>query len=56
MSVMLCKGATFVNIPFCLVARIVLPDTAGLHILTFCILEPYSFKVIEFDVIHIISH
>ena len=33
MSVMLCTGATFVKKNFCLVARIVSFDTAGLHLL-----------------------
>ena len=40
MSVMLCVGATFVKKNSCLVARIVSFDIAGLHLLTFCILEP----------------
>ena len=42
MSVMLCTGAAFVKKNSCLVARIVSFDTVGLHLLTFCILEPYS--------------
>ena len=45
---MLCTGATFVKINSCLVARIVSFDTAGLHLFTFGILEPYPFKDIEF--------
>ena len=56
MSVMLCRGATFVNKISCLVARIVLLDTAGLHLLTFRILEPYLSKDIELDLSHVISH
>ena len=44
MSVMLCTRATFVKKNSCLVARIVLFDTVGLHLLTFRILEPYPFK------------
>ena len=44
MSVMLCTGATFVNKNSCLVTRIVSFDTVGLHIHTFCILEPYPPK------------
>ena len=46
---MLCMGATFVKKNFCLVARIVSFDVAGLHLLTFCILEPYPSKDIELD-------
>ena len=49
MSLMLCKGAAFVKKTSCLVARIFLFDTAGLHLLTFCILESYSPKDIELD-------
>ena len=44
MSEMLFAGATFVKINSCLVARIVSFDTAGLHLLTFRILEPYPSK------------
>ena len=44
MSVMLCTGATFVKKKSCLVTRIVSFDTAGLHLLTFRILEPYPSK------------
>ena len=44
MSEMLFPGATFVKINSCLVARIVSFDTAGLHLLTFRILEPYPSK------------
>ena len=39
MSGILCTGATFVKKNYCLVAKILLFDTAGLHLLTFCILE-----------------
>ena len=56
MSVMLCTGATFVKINSCLVVRIVSFATAGLHLLTFRILEPYPPKDIEFDPSHVISH
>ena len=42
--VMLCTGANFAKKNSCLVARIVLYYTAGLHLLTFHILEPYPFK------------
>ena len=44
MTVMLCMGATFVKKNSCLVARIVSFDTVGLHLLNFCILEPYPSK------------
>ena len=56
MSVMLCKGATFVKKIPCLVARIVSFDTVGLHLLTFRILEPYSIKDIALDLSHVISY
>ena len=46
MSVMLCTGATFVKKNSCLVARIVSFYTAGLHLLTFLILEPLLSKYI----------
>ena len=55
MSVMLCTGPTFVKKNFCLVARIISFDTAGLHLLNFCILEPYPSKNIELDLSHVIS-
>ena len=54
-SVMFCTEATFVKKNFCLVARIVLFDTAGLHLLTVCILDPYLSKDIDLDLIHVIS-
>ena len=56
MSVMLCIGATFVQKNSCLVARIVSFDTVGLHLLTFCILEPYLPKDIALDLSYFISH
>ena len=56
LSVMLCTGVTFVKKNSCLVARIVSFDTAGLHLLTFCILEPCTSKAIELDFSHVISH
>ena len=39
-----------------LVGRIVLFDTAGLYLLTFRILEPYSSKDIELDLSYVILH
>ena len=48
MSVMLCTGATFVEKNSCLVTKIVAFDIAGLHLLTFRILEPY-FNVVPFN-------
>ena len=56
MPVILCTGATFVKKNSCLVARIVSFDAAGLHLLTFHILEPYPFKDIELDLRNLISH
>ena len=56
MSVMLCTGANFAKKNSCLVARIVLYYTAGLHLLTFHILEPYPSKDVEADLSHVISH
>ena len=56
MSVMLCKGATFVKKNSCLVARTVPFDTVGLRLLTFRILEPYPSKDIALDLSHVISH
>ena len=49
-------GATLVKKNSCLVARIVSFDTAVLHLLTFCILEPYPSKDIDLDLSHVISH
>ena len=56
MSVILFKGPTFVKKNSCLVARIVPFDTAGLHLLTFRILEPYPSKDMELDLNHDISY
>ena len=50
---MLCTGATFVKKNSRLVARTVSYNTAGLHLFTFLILEPYSSKDIELDLSHI---
>ena len=44
MSVMLFTGANLVKKNSWLVARIVLFETLGLHLLTFRILEPYPSK------------
>ena len=55
MSIMLCTRAFFVKNSG-LVVRIVWYDTSGLHLLTFCILEPYPSKDIELDLSHIILH
>ena len=56
MSLMLCTGATYVEKNSFLVARIVSFDTAGLHVCSFRILEPYPSKDIELDLSHVISH
>ena len=56
MSVMLCTGANFAKKNSCLVARIVPYYTAGLHLLTFHILEPYPSKDIAVGLSHVISH
>ena len=56
MSFMLSTGDTFVEKNSCLVARIVSFDTAGFHLLTFRISEPYLSKDIELDLSHVISH
>ena len=56
MSVILCTWATFVKKNTCLVARIIPFDTVGLHLLTFCILEPYPSKDIALDLSHVMSH
>ena len=55
-SVMLCMGANFANKISCLVARIVPYYTAGLHLLTFYILEPYPSKYIALGLSHVISY
>ena len=49
MSIILSTGVTFVKKNFCLVARIVSFDTAGLHLLTCHILELHLPSDIEFD-------
>ena len=54
--VMLCTGTTFVKKNSCLVARIVLFDAAGLYLLIFCILEPFSSKEITLVHSHAIWH
>ena len=56
MSVILCTRTTFVKKNSCLVARIVSFNTAGLHLLTFRILEPYPSEDIELDLSCVISH
>ena len=56
MSVMLCAGANFVKKNSCLVAGIVPYYAAGLHLLTFHILEPYPSKDIALGLSHVISH
>ena len=53
---MLYTGATLVKRNSCPVDRIVSFDTAGLHLRTFRILEPYLSKDIEIDLSHIILH
>ena len=50
------KGAAFAKKIHCLVARIVSFDTVGLHLLTFCTLEPYPPKDIALYFSHVISH
>ena len=56
MSVILSTGATFVTRNSCVAARIVSFDTAGLHLLTSRILEPYSSKDIELVISVTLSH
>ena len=56
MSAMLCTWFNFAKKNSCLVARIVPCYTAGLHLLTFHILEPYPSKDIALGLSHIISH
>ena len=53
---MLFTGANFAMKSSCLVARIVPYYTAGLHLLTFHILEPYPPKDIALGLSHVISH
>ena len=52
---MLFTETTFVKKNSCLVARKVSFDTAGLHVLTLGILEPYPSKDIELGLSYIIS-
>ena len=56
MSVIFCKGVTFVKKNSCLVARILSFDTAGMHLLIFRILETYLPKDIALDLSPVISH
>ena len=53
MSVMFYTGATFVKKNSFLVARIVTFGTAGLHLLTFRILEPYPSRDIDLDLSYV---
>ena len=55
MSAMLCTWSNFAKKNSCLVARLVPYYTAGLHLLTFHILEPYPSKDIALGLSHIIS-
>ena len=50
MTAISCTGVSFVKKSSYLVAIIVLFDTAGLHLFTFCILDTYPFKDIELDI------
>ena len=52
-SAVFCTGATFVRKSSCLFARIVSFDTAGLHLPTFCFLEPYPSKHTGLDLSHV---
>ena len=56
MSVMLCTGTSFAKKSCCLVTRIVPYYIAGLHLLTFHILEPCPPKDIALGLSHVISH
>ena len=56
MSVMLFTGATFVKKNYCLIARVVSFDTAGVHLFTLRTLVPYPSKDIELDLSHVMSH
>ena len=51
MSVMLCMGANFAKINSYLVDGIVSFNTTGLHLFIFRILEAYSSRNIELDLI-----
>ena len=54
MPFVLCNGATSIKENCCLATRIVSFDTAGLHLLTFRILESNPFKDIDLDLSHVI--
>ena len=57
MSVMFRTRATFIlKENSSLVARIVLFDTAGLHLLTFRVLQPHPSAITLVDFSHVISH
>ena len=56
MSVILSTTANFSKKNSCLVARIVPYYIAGLHLVTFHILEPYPYKDIALGLSHVISH
>ena len=53
---MLGTGTIFAKKNSCLVARIIPYHTAGLHLLTFHILEPYPCKNIAPGLSQVISH
>ena len=53
---MFCREVTFEKKHVCLVARIASFDTAGLHLLTFSILELYPPKDIKLGLSHVIQH
>ena len=53
---MLCAGVTLVKKSPAWFLEYIFIDTAGLHLLTFRILESYPFKDIEFDLRHVTSH
>ena len=56
MLVMPFTQATFVNKNYFLVARIISFDTAGLHLVTFRILEPFPSKDIDLCLSHVSSY
>ena len=56
MSVILCTRATSVKKNSCLVVRIVLLNSLGLHLLALRILETHLYKDIELVLSHVISH
>ena len=53
---MLSAGTNFAKKNSCLVAIIVPYYTAGLHLLTCHVLEPYPYKDIALGLSHVISH